>query len=155
IAAAQRLQFRIPTTGFDALLKAQQTQLRAVLGSLDTSTTYRIALTSPQSLYATAIDTALQDLEQAVVQTDRQMNSDVALLSIWAESLREFGAWLRQPVVAWSTVGLVWFLVSYAWVTLKTERPDVADMLEVPYTMLSSIVLGALGAAAYDALKKK
>ncbi|MFJ8833815.1 hypothetical protein, partial [Micromonospora aurantiaca] len=141
------------TPGIAPLIAAQQTQLRTILGSLDAKTTFRTALTSPQSLSAVAIGTVLEDLERAVEHVDRQTDSEVALLAVWAESLREFGSWLRQPAVAWSTIGLVWFLVSYSWVTLKTERPDVADMLEVPFSLLASIVLPLLVAAA--AQKKK
>ncbi|MFI7283416.1 hypothetical protein ACIBOV_24450, partial [Micromonospora chersina] len=137
-----------PTPAWQAALKTQTTQLRAVLGSLDTETTYRMVLTRPQGLQAAAIDAALENLEQAVVRADQETGSEVRLLTVWAESLREFGAWLREPVVTWSSVALVWFVVSYWWVTLKTERPDVADMIEVPFTLFAGVLLPAAIAAA-------
>jgi hypothetical protein len=143
VKSGPALGFRVPTPALDAALRIQRTQFRAALGSLNTATTYRMVLASPQSLQAAAIDAALEDLEQAVQRADRQTGSQVPLLAIWAQSLRDFGAWMREPVVTWSSVMLVWFVVAYWWVTLKSERPDVADMVEVPFTLLAGVVLGA------------
>ncbi|WP_165522023.1 hypothetical protein, partial [Micromonospora zingiberis] len=123
--------------------RARRTQLQTVLGSLDTRTMFRSALTSRQSVQATAISVAVENLEHAVKRADEQTGSEVRLLAIWAESLRELGGWLRQPAVTWSSVALVWFVVSYSWVTLKTERPDVAEMIEVPFTLLAGLLLTA------------
>ncbi|MGW5580541.1 hypothetical protein, partial [Micromonospora chokoriensis] len=137
------------------LVKAQQAQFRSSLASFGARTMQGVALARPGSLYADALDIALEELEHAIGRVDHETKSEVDLLSVWAESLREFSASLRKPIVAWPTVGVAWFVVSYLFVMLKSERPDVADMLEVPYTLLASIIFGALGTAAYNTFKKK
>ncbi|WP_327042574.1 hypothetical protein OG400_09705 [Micromonospora ureilytica] len=130
-----------------AAFAAYHPQLQAALGRVSGRTTARMLLKSPQSLQAATVDAALENLERAVEQADRHTGTEIQLLGIWLESMRNLGTWLRQPGVAWPSVALIWLVVSYWWVTLKSQHPDVADMVEVPFSSLAGAVLGAAIAA--------
>ncbi|MDT0531866.1 hypothetical protein RM555_23005, partial [Micromonospora sp. DSM 115977] len=143
-------QMRLPTSAVDAFLKSQQDQVRLTLGKLDTRAALRVATTGLQSPAALVVDDALGDFERALEDAGQRVDPDEAsLLAVWSESLREFRSWLLQPAVKWPAIGLVSFLVSYWWVTLKTQHPDVADMVEVPFSVLA----GCLIAMAANAKK--
>ncbi|WP_431928937.1 hypothetical protein, partial [Micromonospora wenchangensis] len=148
---AQHLQMTRIAPALDAVAKAQQAQLRLTLGLLRTKNLSQVAMTSLQSRDALVVDGALADLECAVEEAGAQFGPEGAsLLIVWAESLRDFRSWLLQPAAKWPAISVVSFLISYWWVTLKTEHPDVADMVEVPF----SILAGCLIAMAANARKK-
>ncbi|MEV6799663.1 hypothetical protein AB0M91_15125, partial [Micromonospora rifamycinica] len=128
-----------------------QAQLRLTLGLLDTRGLNQVAMASLQSPDALVVDGALADLECAVEEARAQFGPEGAsLLTVWAESLRDFRSWLLQPTAKWPAISAISFLISYWWVTLKTKQPDVADMVEVPF----SILAGCLLAMAANARKK-
>ncbi|RIW39475.1 hypothetical protein D3H59_30435, partial [Micromonospora endophytica] len=119
-----------------------QNQIRFTLGKLDFRTALRAATTGLQSTAALVVDDALRDLERAVEDAEGQAGTEATtLLAVWSESLRDFRFWLLQPAVKWPAIGLISFLVAYWWVTLKTEHPDIADMVEVPFAAFAGLLL--------------
>ncbi|SCL38333.1 hypothetical protein [Micromonospora aurantiaca (nom. illeg.)] len=142
IDAFLKTQMSVPMSTVDAFLKNQQDQIRFTLGKLDTRAALRAATTGLQSTAALVVDDALRDLERAVEAAEGQAATEgTTLLAVWSESLRDFRFWLLQPAVKWPAIGLISFLVAYWWVTLKTEHPDVADMIEVPFAAFTGLLL--------------
>ncbi|MBQ0897243.1 hypothetical protein KBX37_29940, partial [Micromonospora sp. U56] len=126
----------------DSFLKTQQNALRLGVGKLDSKAAFRVALTGLQNPSALVVDDALGALERAVEDVGRQLDTEgTTLLAVWAESLRDFRSWLLEPAIKWPAIGLMSFLVAYWWVTLKTEHPDVADAVEVPFSVFAGLLL--------------
>jgi hypothetical protein len=69
-----------------------------------------------------------------------ELLSDPGLAAVWREAAADLREWLNQPAIKILGSFGMWFALAAWWMNLKVYRPEVADLLEVPLTLLAALI---------------
>ncbi|MGC4756994.1 hypothetical protein [Micromonospora trifolii] len=89
-----------------------------------------------------AVDDFLLQVEDAVEDYVDALPDGTPLRTVWLDALRDLQVWLSSGLAKGVTISFAFFIISTWWMMLKTSKPELADIIEVPLWAAITLLAG-------------